>query len=85
MLRITTHILLWTRSDFRQPGNLCTAVLLLATIVLSFLVSPILGIAVLGLMIWHSSKGSIRINSERRSAEMELQIGSGDTETSDAP
>jgi hypothetical protein len=56
MIRITTNVVLWKKSDLLRPENLRISLLVIATIVLAFLVSPILGVVVVGLMLWQSSK-----------------------------
>lgn len=76
MIRITTNVVLWTKSDFQRPENLRVFLLVIATIALAFLVSPIVGAAVVGLMLWQSSKGSVTIDAAQRAAEINLQIGS---------
>ena len=83
MHRITTNVVLWKKSDFQRPENLRLVVLVIATVVLAFLVSPIVGAVIVGLMLWHSSRGSLSIDSARRTAEVKLQIGSTATENSD--
>ena len=83
MIRITTDVVLWTKSDLQRPENLRVLLLVTATVVLAFLVSPIVGFAIVGLMLWQSSKGSLTIDSERRAAEIKLQIGSKAAENSD--
>ena len=84
MIRITTNVVVWTKSDLQRPENLRVFLLVIATVVLAFLVSPIVGAVIVGLMLWQSSKGSLTIDSERRAAEIRLQFGSMAAENSDA-
>ena len=84
MIRITTNVVLWTKSDLQRPENLRVIVLVIATVVLAFLVSPIVGAVIVGLMLWQSSRGSLSIDSARRAAEIKLQIGSTAAENQDA-
>lgn len=76
MIRITTNVVLWKKSELQQPEKLRMFLLVSATIMLAFLVSPILGVVVVGLMLWQCSTGSVTIDAAQRAAEINLQIGS---------
>ena len=83
MFRITTHVVLWQKSDLQRPENLRLFLLVIATVVLAFLASPIVGAVIVGLMLWQCSRGSLTIDSARKVAEINLQIGSTAAENSD--
>ena len=83
MLRITTNVVLWKKSDLQRPEKLRIVLLVIATVVLAFLVSPIVGAVIVGLMLWQSSRGSLTIDSAGRAAGIKLQIGSTAAENPD--
>ena len=68
-------MVLWKKSELQRPENLRILVLFIATVVLAFLVSPIVGAVIVGLMLWQNSRGSLAIDAPRRAAEINLQIG----------
>ena len=76
MIRITTNIVLWKKEELQQPENLRILVLVVVTVVLAFLVSPIVGVVILGLMLWQCSRVSMTVDSASQAAEVSLQIGS---------
>jgi uncharacterized protein (DUF983 family) len=83
MIRITANVVLWKKSELQRPENLRILLLVIATVVLAFLVSPIVGALIVGLMLWQNSRGSLAIHAARRAAEMNLQIGSSVAENPD--
>lgn len=76
MIRITANVVLWKKSELQRPENLRILALVMATLVLAFIVSPILGAIIAVLMVWQNSRGSLAIDAAKRAAEMNLQIGS---------
>ncbi|MEZ6033189.1 MAG: hypothetical protein R3C17_08865 [Planctomycetaceae bacterium] len=76
MIRITTNVVLWKNSELQQPEKLRIILLISATMMLAFLVSPIVGTAIVGFMLWQSSRGSLTIDAAQRAAKINLQIGS---------
>ncbi len=76
MIRITANVVLSKKEELQRPENLRIVVLVVATVVLAFVVSPIVGAVIIGLMLWQCSRFSMTVDSARRAAEVGVQIGS---------
>ncbi len=73
-LLLRTHVVHWKKSDLKRTEDLRVVVLVTATVVLAFLVSPFVGAAIVWLMLWQRSGGSLTIDSVRRTAEFTRHI-----------
>jgi hypothetical protein len=76
MIRISSSVVLLKKSDLCKPENLRFIALVTSTVVFAFLFSPYLGLTATGLIFWQYTRGSVSFDASRRTAAIELQIGS---------